>query len=534
MFIIKFSIKILALSMIGISLFAQNYSQYSGSTVNDFKAGAKFDLNTEKGKDNILKHSGNDRKLANAENLKEQALNLFEKYKEEEPTFQKAVSYSLLSDAIYSDASQVGEYKKVEDDRADFVYTTPEYNPNKGNEQSGGGTLAPISAHEVLVEDPIGFHASAYKNKAGKIVIVFEGTSPTSIDDWKANAKHISEIPKQYEKALEFANKIISKYGKENIQQVTGHSLGGGLSQYVAGTLELQATTFNPAGLWSSTLEKAYKGLNQSNITNIIDENDIVAKTGIVIGKKIYIKSNSATFLGAHSMSNVIPEVKKRASIMNFYNSKEYQKAKASGYVDMSLFNLIKKNPSDLSGAKISTHPVKMPKTATNLNLTGTGSLVREEARIPILKPIKSKIKISKSMPIQKNYKRARVNIKNSKISSKTSIGKGAIVKNSNLGNQIKGKNINIKNSRLITKTTISGGARVNNTNLGTKITGKNVNITNSKIYTKTRITGGSTIKNSNLGTKLSGRIRNVNSSSNVKISRGTKIKNSNLGVSVE
>ncbi len=168
---------------------------------------------------------------------------------------------------------------------------------------------------------------------------------------------------------------------------------------------------------------------------------------------------------------------------------------------------------------------------------------------------------------IQKNYKPARINIKNSKISSKTSIGKGAVVKNSNLGNRIKGKNINIKNSKLITKTTISRGARVSNsnlgnkitgknvnisnsrlktkviinkgakvsnTNLGTKITGKNVNITNSKIYTKTRITGGSTIKNSNLGTKLSGRVRNVNSSSNVKISRGTKIKNSNLGVSVE
>lgn len=161
---------------------------------------------------------------------------------------------------------------------------------------------------ESYTSQRTGLDAKVFKNKNDSTVVVaFGGTADskdvsTDIsqfvlgfkfvddlansrdkDDMKAKLKkYADQISPQYKDALDYVKGIQQKY---NVAKVTGHSLGGGLAQYVAAKLNLTAVTFNPAGL-----SGAYIDLLQScggkkscgkNITNIITYSQVASTEGL-------------------------------------------------------------------------------------------------------------------------------------------------------------------------------------------------------------------------------------------------------------
>ena len=117
------------------------------------------------------------------------------------------------------------------------------------------------STPAVLVPDtPMGFRAVAYRcPQTNEIAIVYEGTScPLCIKDWATNLSQPFWKPLQYSSAYDFAQEVETRFCadagdcEQRITQ-TGHSLGGGLAQYVAIKMGRKAYTFNAAGLWGPT-----------------------------------------------------------------------------------------------------------------------------------------------------------------------------------------------------------------------------------------------------------------------------------------
>ena len=189
-------------------------------------------------------------------------------------TAQSALPYADLSLAAYSDGSRVGDWHRIEEEEQRNLIS--------------------------------GLHASTFSmseaNGRRKIAIVFEGTNMKSVRDWLTNISQlsntpISNIPNQYNEALKYADKIIKKYDNENtIITICGHSLGGGLAQFSAGTLGARAYTFNTAGLGPvSALTVLQKGnFANAEIVHIITEGVVIDDIGSVKRKKELVSSIGA------------------------------------------------------------------------------------------------------------------------------------------------------------------------------------------------------------------------------------------------
>ncbi|HIO97113.1 MAG TPA: DUF2974 domain-containing protein, partial [Leucothrix sp.] len=99
---------------------------------------------------------------------------------------------------------------------------------------------------EDLMDENSGFYAAVYqtnKDNHTQYIVAFRGTEDGT--DWKTNAKSAVMMTKQSKMASEVIKKITG--GKNNVS-VTGHSLGGGLSNYVAVKYDIPSTTFNAKG----------------------------------------------------------------------------------------------------------------------------------------------------------------------------------------------------------------------------------------------------------------------------------------------
>lgn len=91
-----------------------------------------------------------------------------------------------------------------------------------------------------------------------KIVIVFRGTDKKSFDTVKTDYKNdinmamFNKVPEQVTDALNFYDEIKSNFPNKKID-VTGHSLGGSLAQYVAIMRNVnEAVCFCPVGIGHS------------------------------------------------------------------------------------------------------------------------------------------------------------------------------------------------------------------------------------------------------------------------------------------
>lgn len=89
--------------------------------------------------------------------------------------------------------------------------------------------------------------ATVFENAAGEIVISFRG-SATTVDaavDASLGYLSINNIPRM-QNSLAFAQAVQKLYPNRDLT-ITGHSLGGGIAQYVAAELNVHAVAFDPA-----------------------------------------------------------------------------------------------------------------------------------------------------------------------------------------------------------------------------------------------------------------------------------------------
>lgn len=123
-----------------------------------------------------------------------------------------------------------------------------------------------------------GFAATAFKDKNGNIVIAYRGSD--DVRDIKSDLEMVNdtELPEQFKDAQEFFEQIKEKNPNSKII-LTGHSLGGALSQLVAAKNEdAFAVAFNAPGT-KSIIERS-SGLSDSgNIYNVIVDGDVISGT---------------------------------------------------------------------------------------------------------------------------------------------------------------------------------------------------------------------------------------------------------------
>lgn len=117
-----------------------------------------------------------------------------------------------------------------------------------------------------------GFYADVLYN--GKdIIIAYRGTEQSINDIRNDVAMARSRIPAQATDAISLYDAIRSEYPNANIT-LTGHSLGGSLSQIVSAIRGVKAVTFNAYGV--RDMFKKGTQLKEKNIVNYLNEQDVI------------------------------------------------------------------------------------------------------------------------------------------------------------------------------------------------------------------------------------------------------------------
>ena len=137
-----------------------------------------------------------------------------------------------------------------------------------------------LGGYEVLDSSTAknGFSSTAFRAKDGSIVIAYRGSD--DVADIKSDLEMINgtKLPEQFYDAEQFYEDIRAKHSGARIV-LTGHSLGGALSQLVAAHNEdAFAVTFNAPG--TKDIITRESGLSDSgNIYNIIVDGDKISGT---------------------------------------------------------------------------------------------------------------------------------------------------------------------------------------------------------------------------------------------------------------
>jgi hypothetical protein len=154
-----------------------------------------------------------------------------------------------------------------------------------------------------------------------KPTIVFQGTNPTSFDDWSNNVRQGSGADSPYYKrAVDIGTKLLKKGADIDI---AGHSLGGGMASAASVASGLPATTYNAAGLNPETVTK-YGGtvmapsidvyqVDEEVLTGLQENSVLSGKMPKAIGTR-YPLPGSGGSVERHGMDEVIAgiEIQKR------------------------------------------------------------------------------------------------------------------------------------------------------------------------------------------------------------------------------
>ena len=252
----------------------------------------------------------------------------------------KTIEYLSLSALAYVDfkESDAGltldeiirdEQKKKS--RKDFNINNPELSAlqNSSNPLRSWKLIAqsPSSVSEVkvvnyrgykrkeVVTRSIPFSCAAFQNpETGEIVFAFRGTN--NIKDWGTDIQIASFVPqafiRQFQQAKDFVFNTLNEHGpvcyetkdamfkalnQNSNVSFTGHSLGGGLAQYMtyvtsdmeSGDIGVKSVTFNGVGVGQNTWDiEIWNNGYKYNSTNHINSGDLTGNYGMRLGRQVY------------------------------------------------------------------------------------------------------------------------------------------------------------------------------------------------------------------------------------------------------
>jgi hypothetical protein len=198
---------------------------------------------------------------------------------------------ALLSKEVYHDTEVVGNWKRIADYKKDTLGYTH------------------------------GLHLSVYSNlKNSKVAIVIEGTESTDMEDIVTDVVQLAGtpiVPKEYTEAREFVEELREDNATLKTAMLAGHSLGGGIAQYVGCSFGMETHTFNSAGLSDATIEDAqeyYEEHEEDNvkqpILNLISNNndgqrDIVSSFGTLLGEEKFVFVDKDNLIDLHAIAYI-------------------------------------------------------------------------------------------------------------------------------------------------------------------------------------------------------------------------------------
>ncbi len=151
-----------------------------------------------------------------------------------------------------------------------------------------------------------GFAGVAFQDSSDELVFAFRGTESDLISNPQRALKDFgqdlqialdtnSSDPNQFDDAYDFWASTLQQVGTSNYDgySFTGHSLGGGLAQYMAYmTNEVgHAVTFNSVGI-GQILDSVNPSDYNDSITDYVNENDIIGQYGVQLGRTVYVTDN--------------------------------------------------------------------------------------------------------------------------------------------------------------------------------------------------------------------------------------------------
>jgi hypothetical protein len=172
-----------------------------------------------------------------------------------------------------------------------------------------------LSGFELDTEFSTEEHSIFHDKNTKETIISYRGT--TNLKDVETDS-HIAvgneQNTERYKKSDDVFKSVSEKYGKENVA-VTGHSLGGGISTYIAEKYDVQGHHYNPAISPTQVFSKDHH--NNTNTQNIYRTKiDPVSVGGEVIGdnqknRTVITVGNNQTD-HAHALTNFYDNKAKR------------------------------------------------------------------------------------------------------------------------------------------------------------------------------------------------------------------------------
>lgn len=210
-------------------------------------------------------------------------------------TVDELIKGGLITGASYSSTTQT------------YTFSKPQLNALSGMLD---WTLVHFQSNTLS-----GFAGAAFQNPSDELVFAFRGTEPAIPDlgDFVTDAQiaaggNTLGTPNQFDDAFDFWVTTLQQVGVGNYDgySFTGHSLGGGLAQYMTyKTNEAgHSVTFNAVGIGQGLSSINPADYNDS-ITDYVNENDIIGEYGTQLGQTIYLQdqnSISATDAGRYAI----------------------------------------------------------------------------------------------------------------------------------------------------------------------------------------------------------------------------------------